>query len=30
VDTKWTGGHAQNINVSGGLTNNPTGNINPH
>jgi hypothetical protein len=30
VDTKWTGGHAQNINVAGGLTNNPNGNINPH
>jgi hypothetical protein len=30
VDTKWTGANADNINVPGGPTNNPTGNINPH
>ena len=30
VDTKWTGANADAINVAGGPTNNPTGNINPH
>jgi len=30
VDAKWTGGHATTLNVPGGPTNNPTGNVNPH
>ena len=30
VDTKWTGGNADSVNVPGGPTNNPTGNVNPH
>jgi len=30
VDTKWTGANADSVNVPGGPTSNPTGNINPH